>query len=87
MRARAALIVGSGSDHRRYEATTVDSSEHGLRIAADSVSLAPDQNVQVILMEDLRRAGRYRVVWVGPAGSARSGEVGIEFLSPAIAQF
>ena len=87
MRVRAALILGSGSDHRRYEITTVDSSEHGFGIAIGPVSLLPGQIVQVILAEDLKRAGRYRVVWVGPAGSVRSGDAGIEFLSAAIAQF
>jgi hypothetical protein len=87
MRVRAALILGSGSDHRRFEITTVDFSEHGLGIAIGPSSLFPGQIVQVILAEDLTRAGRYRVVWVGPAGSARSGDAGIEFLSPAITQF
>ena len=87
MRLRATLIVGAGSNHRRYEVTTIDHSEHGLRINVDSVSLTPDETVQVILMDDLGRAGRYRVVWVGPAESARAGDAGLEFLSSAIAQF
>jgi len=87
MRVRAALIVGTGSNHRRHEITTVDSCEHGLGITIDHVPLCPGQVVQVILAEDFARAGRYRVVWVAPPGSARSGEAGIELVSAALAQF
>ncbi|MGH6628465.1 MAG: PilZ domain-containing protein [Burkholderiales bacterium] len=64
---------------RRYEhvASTLDLSDHGLRILT-TTSLTPGQTLEVY--SDRARIGNCRVVWVTGAGSDRPSEVGLEIL-------
>jgi hypothetical protein len=64
---------------RRYEhiASTLDLSDHGLRILT-TTALVPGQTLEVY--SDRSRIGNCRVVWVTGAGSDRPSEVGLEIL-------
>lgn len=64
---------------RRYEhlASTLDLSDHGLRILTNT-ALVPGQTLEVY--SDRSRIGNCRVVWVTGAGSDRPSEVGLEIL-------
>ena len=64
---------------RKYEhlASTLDLSDHGLRILTNT-SLTPGQTLDVF--SDRARIGHCRVVWVTGAGSDRPSEVGLEIL-------
>ena len=64
---------------RRYEhlASTLDLSDHGLRILTNA-ALVPGQTLEIF--SDRARIGNCRVVWVTGAGSDRPSEVGLEIL-------
>lgn len=64
---------------RKYEhiASTLDLSDHGLRILT-TTALTPGQTLEVF--SDRARIGNCRVVWVTGAGSDRPSEVGLEIL-------
>jgi seryl-tRNA synthetase len=64
---------------RKYEhiASTLDLSDHGLRILTNT-ALVPGQTLEVF--SDRARIGNCRVVWVTGAGSDRPSEVGLEIL-------
>ena len=64
---------------RKYEhiASTLDLSDHGLRILTNT-SLVPGQTLEIY--SDRARIGNCRVVWVTGAGSDRPSEVGLEIL-------
>jgi seryl-tRNA synthetase len=67
------------SHGRKYEhlASTLDLSDHGLRILT-TTSLVPGQTLDVF--SNRSRIGNCRVVWVMGAGSDRPSEVGLEIL-------
>jgi hypothetical protein len=67
------------SKGRKYEhvASTLDISDHGLRILT-TTSLVPGQTLEVFSNRSL--LGNCRVVWVTGAGSDRPSEVGLEIL-------
>lgn len=75
------LLLESGGEQVEQEASTVDLSQHGLRVQAKLV-LTPGQLVQIIPNEGPEYALLSRVVWVGPTSSDRGGEAGLEFLNP-----
>ena len=70
-------VVSKG---RKYEhlASTLDLSDHGLRILT-TTSLTLGQTLEVY--SNRSRIGNCRVVWVTGAGSDRPSEVGLEILS------
>ncbi len=75
------LLVDSESEQVEQEASTLDLSQHGLRVQS-KVMLCPGQLVQIIPNEGPEYAVLSRVVWVGPASSDQGGEAGLEFLNP-----
>jgi hypothetical protein len=75
------LLVESEGKRIESEASTLDLSQHGLRLQA-SVPLAQGQIVDVTTSEGPEYAVRGRVIWTGAVGSEHEGEVGFEFLSP-----
>lgn len=76
------LIVEAEGEKLENDASTVDLSQHGVRIKSSTGALTPGQIVEVIPTEGLTCAVRSRVVWVGPAGSDQKDQAGLEFLSP-----
>ena len=74
------VILRVVSKGRKYEhlASTLDLSDHGLRILT-TTSLTPGQTLEVYSHRS--RIGNCRVVWVTGAGSDRPSEVGLEILS------
>ena len=80
------LVVHSENRESIYRGTAIDSSEHGVRVKTSFTSLASGQTVEVVLMGDLKRALRCRVVWVRQSQSDHYGHLGLEFASPVLAQ-
>ena len=74
------LLINSESGQTSREVNAIDASEHGVRIQADSLSLAPGQTVEVILTGGQRRSALGRVVWVRPSLSDRTLQLGLEIL-------
>ncbi len=75
------LIVETEGHRVESPANALDMSQHGLR-AQSTIPLAPGQVVGIAPFEGVDYAVRSRVVWVGPVGSERAGEAGLEFLRP-----
>ena len=75
------VIEGDEADHL---ANAVDLSQHGLRLQTD-VSLAPGQQVGLLLSEDPTYVIGARVVWLGKVDSEQAGEAGLEFIKPLAA--
>lgn len=84
--APAMLVIHSENRESIYRGTAIDSSEHGVRIKTSFTSLTSGQTVEVVLLGDLKRALRCRVVWVQPRRSDHYGHLGLEFVSPVLAQ-
>lgn len=80
---RIAVILLVESDGKKVEGegSTLDLSQHGLRLQA-SIALAQGQIVDVTTAEGPEYSVRGRVIWTGAVGTQREGEVGFEFLSP-----
>ncbi|PYV11576.1 MAG: hypothetical protein DMG23_03930 [Acidobacteria bacterium] len=76
------LIVETEGERLENETSTVDFSQHGVRIQVSSSGLTPGQIVEVIPTQDPSYSVRSRVVWVGPTGSDQKDQAGLEFLSP-----
>ena len=72
------LIETSIAGKVEYAAAMLDLSELGMRVHAD-VALSPGQQIEVRLS---RQPEPCRVAWVGPKGSLRQSQVGLEFTSP-----
>jgi len=82
----AVMVVNAGNGQSIFRGTAIDTSEHGARIETSFTSLTSGQTIEVVLMGDLRRALRCRVVWVQQKKSEYYGHLGIEFVSPVLAQ-
>jgi len=68
-------------DNAEYLANTLDLSRDGLRLQSDA-TLAPGQSVGLLLAIEPASVIKARVVWVGNADSAQTGQAGFEFLNP-----
>jgi PilZ domain len=77
------LIPRPGTDDLVDRVLTSDFSNFGARVICEA-ALVPGQKVRFIPRnaDHPSLAVPSRVVWVGEAGSDRSGQVGIEFLVP-----
>jgi PilZ domain len=85
-RVPAKLLVNSESGNYVCKGAAIDSSDHGVRIQTSFPFLTPGQTVEVVLIGDPKRSVLCRVVWVGPHGSERAGQVGLEFLGSSAAE-
>jgi PilZ domain len=75
------LFVDTERDRIANSAFALDLSALGTRIRS-TVTLVPGQLVTIVPREGSEQAIPSRVVWVGEAGSPRSGEAGIAFVEP-----
>jgi len=82
----AVLVVKDENGQSIFRGTAIDTSEHGVRIETSFTSLTSGLTVEVVLMGDLKRALRARVVWVQQMRSEHYGCLGLEFVSPIMAQ-
>ncbi|MHB8654103.1 MAG: PilZ domain-containing protein [Terriglobia bacterium] len=82
----AVMVVKAGNGESIFRGTAIDTSEHGVRIETSFTSLTSGQTVEVVLMGDLQRALRCRVVWVQQKHAEHYGHLGLEFVSPVLAQ-
>lgn len=72
-------MVESESPQVPHEGTTVDMSEHGVRIVAEA-QLTPGQTLSLFQPDDPERGLRCMVVWTGDVGSDGHDQAGLEFL-------
>lgn len=73
------LMVESENHETQFNATTLDVSEHGVRIQADT-ALTPGQTLSLFQPDDPARALRCTVVWAGDVSSDGHDQAGLEFL-------
>lgn|GEM_PF-2351663 len=62
---------------RKISACTFDISEHGARIAGLQETFA---NGEVLIVERGSKRGKYKVVWMGKAGTPLGGHAGLQLL-------
>lgn len=79
VRKAVVLVIESEDPEARLEGTTVDVSEHGARVQAETV-LTPGQTLSLLQDEDPAHALRCTVVWAGDVGSDGFDHMGLEFL-------
>src|SRR5713101_3594662 len=82
-RAPADLVVESESLKAHYTVSTVDVSQHGVRVQA-IIPLTPGQIVEISTTTSPRYTARCRVVWVARSGAVQDRQVGLEFLNPPL---
>ena len=73
------LIVETGEETSSCEATTLDLSQHGVRVQVNA-ELKAGQVLQLIRPENPEEAVRCLVVWAADVSSDTKGAAGLEFL-------
>ena len=73
------LLVESEDGQFGQQATTVDMSDHGMRVQG-KFGLTPGQVLHLMQSEDPADALRCVVVWASDIASDGKGEAGLEFL-------
>jgi hypothetical protein len=73
------LMVESDDPETLHQGTTVDMSEHGARVEAET-ALTPGQTLNLIQPDDPTHTLRCMVVWAGEVSSDGQDQVGLEFL-------
>jgi PilZ domain len=73
------LMVEADGPESLQQGTTVDLSEFGARVEAET-ALAPGQTITLLQPDDPATAYRCMVVWSGDVGSDGHGQMGLEFL-------
>lgn len=74
------LLVESEGGKFEWSASTADLSDHGLKIKSN-IPLTRGESLEVVFGGASEGARHCRVVWVGGAGFAQAGELGLEFLN------
>jgi hypothetical protein len=75
------LFGNFGSQVNEHTVSTLDLSNHGVRVYAKG-GLAPGQAVVLVTASAPPGKLAGRVVWTGPVGTPLEGQAGIEFLTP-----
>lgn len=76
-------LVYTESGRSEFEATGVNSSQHGISIQSKICSsLVQGQAIELIVKGEPDRGARCRVVWVGQQATEQHSQAGLEFLGP-----
>jgi PilZ domain len=72
-------MIESGDEEIPHQATALDLSPHGVRIAAQA-TLTPGQTLSLIQPDDPAHTLRCLVVWTGDVSADGQEQAGLEFL-------
>jgi PilZ domain len=79
LRKAVILMIESGGEATSHPATTVNASEHGLRVKAHT-ALVPGQLLDIVQPDEPADPLRCLVVWAADISSDGMEEAGLEFL-------